>query len=410
MFALVVAFVLALSATAAAQESAVPIVTVGQAVAAARARSPLRAGVAAAADGAAIAATLAGRPLNPFIDVRAENLAAPGPQRLDRDVFAVMSQPVELPGKRAARRELAGADRDAARLVVRTVERQIALDTMRAYMRGVRARDVLATLTEQRDGIGTLVATIKRRVEEGLAAEADLLRFEAEVARMTAEIARTDIELSRALQDLGSLIGAGAPIAPSQLVAPQAVPPPAPDEAALDSAVDRRPDILLAASRVDRANALAEIEQRQRLPDPTVSAGYKRTQGQNTVVAGVALSLPLFDRNAQARALAQAGVRAAAFDRDAAHASALAQARAAISAARSLAESLARVRRDLLVPAEGVRNAARSMFREGAADVLKLVDAERIYADVRREELALTTDAYVAAIEARFAVAQEDLP
>jgi outer membrane protein TolC len=50
------------------------------------------------------------------------------------------------------------------------------------------------------------------------------------------------------------------------------------------------------------------------------------------------------------------------------------------------------------------------MFREGATDVLKLVDAERIYADVRREALSLAIDAYVTAIEARFALAQEEIP
>ena len=50
------------------------------------------------------------------------------------------------------------------------------------------------------------------------------------------------------------------------------------------------------------------------------------------------------------------------------------------------------------------------MVFEGATDVLKLVDAERIYADVRREALSLAIDAYVAAIEARFAIAQEDIP
>ena len=50
------------------------------------------------------------------------------------------------------------------------------------------------------------------------------------------------------------------------------------------------------------------------------------------------------------------------------------------------------------------------MFREGATDVLKLVDAERIYTEVRREALSLAIDAYVAAVEARFAVAEEDIP
>ncbi len=86
------------------------------------------------------------------------------------------------------------------------------------------------------------------------------------------------------------------------------------------------------------------------------------------------------------------------------------EAHAAVAAAVALADSASRVRRELLTPAEGVRNAAQAMFREGATDVLKLVDAERIYADVRREALSLAIDAYVAAIEARFALAQEEIP
>jgi len=182
------------------------------------------------------------------------------------------------------------------------------------------------------------------------------------------------------------------------------------DDAALNAAVDERPDLLLASTRVDRARLASDLEHLKRLPDPTVNAGYKRTAGQNTAVAGVILAVPLFDRNGQARALAEAGVKSAAADRQSAHLRAVAEASAAIAAATQLATSLTQVRRDLLVPAEGVRNAAQALFREGATDVLKLVDAERIYADVRREALALAVDAYVAAIEARFAVAQEDIP
>ena len=62
------------------------------------------------------------------------------------------------------------------------------------------------------------------------------------------------------------------------------------------------------------------------------------------------------------------------------------------------------------MPAEGVRSAARATFREGAADMLRLIDAERVYADVRRAALDLELDAYLAAIEARFALGQEEIP
>lgn len=408
MLAIVLALSLLASAIADAAQPPTTPLTLAQAVERARVQSPLRASAVAVAEGAASAAKLSGRPLNPFVDVRAENLAPESALAPDRDVFAVISQPIELGGKRGKRRDIAGADRDISALLLRTVDRQVALDTVRTYMRAVRARDVLATLTVQREGVGTLVTTMRRRVAEGFAPESDLMRFEAEAARMATEMLRTQIDLNRALFDLGALIGA-APAA-DQLVAPQPIAAPAVSADDIAAAVDRRPDLLLAAARTERARLTADLEHQRRLPDPAISGGYKRTQGQNTAVAGVVVGVPLFDRNNQARALAESNVRAASLDRDAVHARAVAEARASVGAATALSDSAARVQNELLAPAEGVRNAAQAMFREGAADVLKLVDAERIYADVRREALSLAVDAYVAAIEARFALAQEDIP
>jgi outer membrane protein, heavy metal efflux system len=408
MKALLIALTLSAFSMAAGAQPA-PL-TLAQAVRLARQESPLRASAAAVADGADSAAQVAGRLANPLIDVRAENLTPHDPLGPDRDIFAVVSQPIELGGKRGTRKDVAGADRDMSGLQLRAVERQLALDTVRAYMRAVRARDVLATLASQREGVDTLVKTMRRRVEEGFAPESDLLRFEAEAARMATEMTRTELELTRTLLDLSALIGAATPVVAAQLVSPAPLAPPTVSDEALAASVDQRPDLLLAAARISRARLAAELEHQRRLPDPSISAGYKRTQGQNTAVAGVIVAVPLFDHNAQARAVADANVRAASLDRDAAHARAVAEARATMAAASAFAESLARVQRDLLTPAEGVRNAAQAMFREGATDVLKLVDAERIYADVRREALSLAIDAYVTAIEARFALAQEEIP
>ena len=208
------------SPTAQPAETTPPPLTLAQAVEQARGQSPVRAGAAALAEGAESAARLAGRLPNPLIDVRAENLTPRDPLAPDRDVFAVLSQPIELGGKRGTRKELASADSGVSSLMLRTIERQIALDTVRAYMRAIRARGVLANLTMQRDGVNTLVTTMRRRVEEGYAPESDLLRFEAEAARMAAEMTRTEIELSRALFDLGSLVGTGTPLEASQRVAP----------------------------------------------------------------------------------------------------------------------------------------------------------------------------------------------
>ena len=146
------------------------------------------------------------------------------------------------------------------------------------------------------------------------------------------------------------------------------------------------------------------------MPDLNVSGGYKRTAGVNTAVAGVSVAVPVFDRNGQAIARSNGDARAAALEADATRRRAAIEALALLNAAETLAAQVARVERDLLGPAAGVRNAARATFREGATDVLKLVDAERVYGEIRRDVLALKADAYVAGIEARFALGQEDIP
>jgi outer membrane protein TolC len=85
------------------------------------------------------------------------------------------------------------------------------------------------------------------------------------------------------------------------------------------------------------------------------------------------------------------------------------EARTIIDAARILGDRARRIDEDLLKPAEVVRTAARAAFREGAADILNLVDAERVYVDARREALQLKLDAVAAAIQARLVLGEEIL-
>ena len=75
--------------------------------------------------------------------------------------------------------------------------------------------------------------------------------------------------------------------------------------------------------------------------------------------------------------------------------------------ARLLSERAARVDQDVLVPAEVAWRAARTSFREGAGDVLRLLDAERVYGEARREALNLKLEATLAQVRARLALGEE---
>ena len=384
-----------------------PALTLAAALAQAKAASPLRVPARSLVDGTAQAASLAGRHLNPLLEVRTENW---GPSQFPLDIFATVTQTLEVGDKRTARLGVATADRDVAGANLVLVDRQVALRTVQLYVQALRARGVLESLRLNRDGLTTLITSVRRRVEEGYSAESDLLRFETEAARVDIDMARATLDLERSLGSLGVVIGAPAPIAPSQLVEPNAVAPPVGDAALVAAAMARHPEVLSAEARVARARQLNALERSRRQPDPVVTAGYKRTAGLNTAVAGVMLNVPIFERNGAATARAIGEESAAVAERDLTTRRLMAEVVALINAARTLAARADRAGRDLLPPAEAVRNAALATFREGTIDVLKLIDAERVYADVRKAALELRLEALVTTLEARLALGEETVP
>lgn len=383
-------------------------VTLNDAVTQARAGSPLLGAARSQAEGTADASRLVAQLLNPTFDFRIENLGSSAPSGvLPPDVFAEASMPIELNGRRGLRRSIAAADRDVAAGQLQSASYDVSVRTVQAYLQALKARALVDTLAANRDGLAGLIETMTRRVAEGVAAESDLLRFQTESARMDIDVAKAGLELERSLNLLAFVTGSPAPIAATQLVEPPPAAPPALDDAALAQVVARHPDVATAAARVTRAQQLTALERSRTVPDPIVVAGYKRTAGFDTALAGISVVVPLFERNKAAMARAAGDERAATADRAAVARRLTADAVSLIATARVLSERSTRAARELLAPADVVRNAARSAFREGAADVLRLLDAERVYSDVRRVALELRLDALAAALEVRLAMGED---
>lgn len=385
--------------------------TLSMAVAQARTASPRKRGASLAAEGAREAVRFAGRLPNPLFELRTENWTASNRAAApDRDVFAVATQPIELGGRRGIRQQLAATESAIADTGLGVLERQLALDTARVYIRALKARALVETLTANREGIAMLVASVDRRVEEGYSPEADLLKFKTEAARVDGDIARAQLDLERSLTELTVTIGASAPIQPSQLIEPAPLEPPTVSPAALAASVARHPAVRAATAVVERAHQVTAYERARRLPEPVVTAGYKRTQGFDTAVLGVSVVLPLFDRNDSSVAKALGQERAGAADRELLVYQLTNDTEALIRAAQTMSARARSAPAELLAPADEVRRAARAAFREGASDVLKLIDAERVYTDVRRVAVELRLDALFTALEARFAIGEEMVP
>ncbi|MGD9904253.1 MAG: TolC family protein [Vicinamibacterales bacterium] len=390
-----------LAATAAAQPAAL---TLAEALALARTTAPELAAAAARADAAAAAGDRAGRFLNPLAEFRAENWPANAPGGLPMDVFVTLTQPFELGGKRQARRATAQAAAAGAAAAQALVWRDVAGAVTADYLAALRARERAQALAAHVERLGEAVRIVGRRVEVGTTAESELLKLRTEEARAALDRARAELALARAAATLGARLGRD--LVPAQLQT--LAPPPLPADA---GALDRRhPELVASDAAVAAARAGRDLEAARRLPDLGVTAGYKRTAGFDSGVAAVTLPVPLFDRNGVARALAEGQQRAATLDRDATERRLRGLLAATWPVAVTLAERARTAATILVEPAGAAREAARAAFAAGALDVLRLVDAERVFIDATLAALDLEIDAVAAAIEARLAAGEDPLP
>jgi cobalt-zinc-cadmium efflux system outer membrane protein len=333
--------------------------------------------------------------VNPTAEFRAENFfSGVSRTQLPLDVFAEVTQVLELGGKRAARRRLVESGRATEEalqsLVWLSVQRQVISD----YLDALRHRERTATHEAQRTDLTEAVRVLDRRVTAGVTAEAELLRMRTELARAR-----------RALALLNARTGAEASLEALSIPTLPALPDAAPDEA-----LARRADVLAARQSVDTARRALRFEDARGIPDPAVNAGYKRTAGQNTALMTFTLPLPLFNRNQTSRTLALGAVTSAQQELAATER----RARGELSASRLVAERLRAHARELqatlVAPALAARDAARAAFASGALDVMRLVDAERVYTDARLVTLDVDIDALAAAIEARLSAGEDPLP
>lgn len=382
--------------TAAAQTTPVASteapLTLDDAIASARARSP---GMDAA--DAAIRATTAGRTVaglrpNPTFEGQAENVVGTGPYKglSGSETTVGFSLPIETGGKRSARVALADTRVGRAKLGAFVALADLELQVAETYVEALGAERRLL-VAQQQAAIATEGLRVARdRVTVGAASPIDQQR--ADVISINANVAveRAERSLDVARQNLSRLIGS-------------AVNGPL-DTAWFDRVAGFGPTIApssdgtlaLAIAAADLATAEAQIRlaRANRVPDITLSAGARRLQASRdtAAVVGVSIPIPLFNngRAAIGQATAErdqlmAQLRLARLDADRAIASAVADVANAAATARA-------ANGPALAAAQEAARIARLGYGQGKFNQIELLDAERTLSETR----ATATDALIA--------------
>jgi cobalt-zinc-cadmium efflux system outer membrane protein len=380
----------------------------------------------------------------------------------DLDVFAYVSQRIETAGKRARRTEVGQQNTELAALELQWRRWSIRQDVRRAYYGALLAQKRLQMMVENNQSFQQIVEYHRFRVREGAMAEGDLIKVELEAERLNLDRESAALEGERSRFELLKAMGESATGAHFRLTDPGPVPVPAtlaaagsadakfelafarqntldggssisreaPADLGLPSdrrnpsatptmstslelllrlARQKRFDVLLSQAIVEQAKAKLTLEQAHSRPDWSVIWGYKRTAGFNTMLAGVSIPLPFFDRNQGSIASSSSELDRAQELLRATLAEVETETAAAVGRLGRRYAMLQQVRGRVLDQAEESFRISLAAYQEGGTDLLRLLDAQR----ARNETRLLQTQAEMAyrigLVELEATVGEENL-
>lgn len=354
-------------------------------------------------------------PHNPELELEAGERRGAGETSTDRGVS--LSQEIELAGQRRKRRAEARAALAAAEARLERRLERLAAEVEIAFAEALGARDLLALEEADAALAGEFLSIARRRFDAGAATQIDL-----NLALATAGRAERRVALARAAAEaagarLSTAVGLD-PVPPARprgsLRLDDAEPPPL--EAFLAAAA-RRSDLAALDHDREAAAARLRLERAEVRPNLRLAAFYEREEGVDDILGGgVAISLPIFDRNQGAIAEAAAEVDAARAEAELAVRAAREEVLAAWAAARAARQAAERLRGDVIGTLEENLELLQRSFgagKVGAAELLlfrrELVEARREWIEARveswRARIALDLASGLLSVPARRAAA-----
>ena len=326
---------------------------------------------------------------NPTFSVEVDGL-----QRDDRTTTVLLSQPLEIGGKRGARIEAAERAIDVARAQFDAKQADLRASVTAAFFATAisqeRVRLAQASLALAQTGSGAA----GKRVTAGKVSPVEETKAKVAEANVRLELVQARGELQTNLQALRALTTRmeGIDAVDANTLA---IPDPFP-RTALEDRIMNAPSMRQARVEVSRYAALSALERAKRIPDITVTAGGMRDEdvGRNQAVIGISVPLPIFDTN---RGNITEALRRQDKAEDDARALEL-RLRADVAAARqrylTATAEVSALQKEILPGAQTAFDAASKGFELGKFSYLDALDAQRTLLQARSQYLRSLADAH----------------
>lgn len=328
------------------------------------------------------------------------------------DLFAFVTQPIATNDKRSKRFEVASTHERMAELELEGLRWRIQQEVKLAFWQALAAQKELELVRENLSYFSDITEYHRIRVQEGAMAEADLIRVLLEEKRIELQEAQAELEAQTARARLLRAMGSPAhstTFKVADLPLKQPINGGITRNELIRTAQNRRLEVQLARTRVESARSQLQLETALGRPDLEVIFGYKRSSGFDTLLGGVHIPLPLFDKN-----LSEISVSRSEVDRT--EAVLEGTIRRAISEVSESVESLKKrysmlmeLERGMLDRAEESWRISRAAYQEGATDLLRLLDSQRALNEITRLYTQTQMAYQINLVELETAVGKTDL-
>lgn len=324
----------------------------------------------------------AGTGLNPELSYDVENFSGSGALRgMDSAESTIgISQQFELGGKQQARGEAAGKQADAVSVRGQIARADLDLAVRERFAELAAAEERLELARAAVDRANRLSSLAQTLVDAGREPPLRVLRAQALLAAASAQLNIATAEHAASQRALSALWGGDRDLLDA--IGPWEFQQP---NDKLNTAPNETLDYRLAEAEHDAAEAALRLEKANSWIDVTVSAGYRRFEatGENALVAGVSIPIPIQNMNGGAIAAARADDRAAELQLRVSLTDAVRKLNDARSAYEAADARVSALETQASRQAEEALNLAQIGYEAGRFQLIDVLDAQDAFATIR---------------------------
>ena len=307
-----------------------------------------------------------------------------------------VEQPLEWQGKRRARQQAAEAGVAGAGAAFEETRLSVIADVKVAFYQLLFAQRDAELAIQNSAVVEEVLRTVKARVAAGEATSFETMKATVEVQKAKKEVARAQNALLVARAKLDMLTAGGL----GKQFSIQGDFESLRQELDLDAlsarALEQHPTLRRLTKQVEQAEFRAILERESRIPNVTVQGSYHREAGDEAVTAGLSIPIPLWYQRQGEIETAKGAKHRAEAERLRVQNELTQAITRYVQDIRTAHEQIQVFDMGLLKQAEQTLRVARVSFQQGAASLLDVLDAQRVYRQTLLEYAQVRVDLSIA--------------